>query len=90
MLYAPISKTGIQILSEGCFLGVGLSPQKRLRDTDVWAMFEFLLKPDETYTLMASAVGLGAVDTILTDSTWNGKKAFDLILKPTNTAQGKV
>ena len=52
--------------------------------------YKFLLKPDETYTLMASAVGLGAVDTILTDSTWNGKKAFDLILKPAVTAQGTV
>lgn len=52
--------------------------------------YKFLLTPDETYVLIASDVGLGAVDTILTDSTWNGKKEFDLILKPTNTAQGIV
>ena len=52
--------------------------------------YKFLLKSNEAYTLIASAVGLGAVDTILTDSTWNGQKDFDLILKPTNTAQGKV
>jgi len=52
--------------------------------------YKFLLKPDETYVLIASDVGLGAVDTILTDSTWNGKKDVDLILKPTNTAQGRV
>ncbi|MDG2227578.1 MAG: OmpA family protein, partial [Flavobacteriales bacterium] len=52
--------------------------------------YKYLLKPDETYTLVASDIGLGVVETILTDSAWNGKKAFDLILKPAVTAQGIV
>jgi len=52
--------------------------------------YKYLLKPDETYTLVASDIGLGIVETIITDSAWNGKKAFDLILKPALTAQGTV
>ena len=52
--------------------------------------YKFLLKPVETYTLVASDIGVGVVETIVTDSTWNGKKAFDLILQPTVTAQGIV
>ena len=52
--------------------------------------YKFLLKPVETYTLVASDIGLGVVETIVTDSAWNGKKAFDLILKPAVTAQGIV
>ena len=52
--------------------------------------YKFLLKPVETYTLVASDIGLGVVETIVTDSTWNGKKAFDLILNPAVTAQGIV
>jgi len=59
-------------------------------NSDEKGKYKFLLKPDETYTLVASDIGLGAVETIATDSTWNGKKDVDLILKPAVTAQGIV
>lgn len=59
-------------------------------NSDEKGKYKFLLKPDETYTLVASDIGLGAVETIVTDSTWNGKKDVDLILKPAVTAQGIV
>ena len=59
-------------------------------NSDEKGKYKFLLKPAETYTLVASDIGLGAVETIVTDSTWNGKKDVDLILKPAVTAQGIV
>ena len=68
--------------------GNGIELERKYSDKN--GKYKFLLKPNERYTLIASAFGLGAVDTLLTDSTWHGEKEFDLILKPTNTAQGIV
>lgn len=79
----PASGILVKLLDEN-----GVELDRVYSDED--GKYEFTLDPDKKYTLIASDVGLGAIENIITDNNWDGSKGLDLILRPTDTAQGMV